>query len=277
VDDWWPAYIAKKQADFEILRTQLQNFHDETLEASQLHMEKISQIDLQAMEQEKARQRTLVENAWQFYGDLEEANRQHAYTMISIDEDRGKRITKIEARILAIKRQTQQAYMSLAAAAGNAIIQITQKEGKKQFVMQKAFQVGMAIMDAWLAHNNALAAIPPPANVVVAQAMLTKGLIGAAAIAAQGIGQYAAAGSSGGGGGSAGATGGFGAGVSSPSDLGIAEFEEEPRGELIIHIHGDFIGDEAYIEKMAEKISEAVENRNVTLIASHAVTAEEVQ
>jgi len=107
--------------------------------------------------------------------------------------------------------------------------------------------------------------------------VLKLGLANAAVIAAQGIGQYAASRSSGGGLGSVGGTGGSSTGVSPSSNLGIAEFEEEPRGELIIHIHGDFIGDEAYIEKMAERISEAVENRNVTLVASHAVTAEEVQ
>ena len=36
------------------------------------------------------------------------------------------------------------------------------------------------------------------------------------------------------------------------------------------------IGDEGYIEKLAEKISEAVEEKNVTLIASNAQSADQV-
>ena len=43
-----------------------------------------------------------------------------------------------------------------------------------------------------------------------------------------------------------------------------------------IIIHGDFIGDEAYIEMLAEKINEAVETRDVYLISSNAKFANEV-
>lgn len=41
-----------------------------------------------------------------------------------------------------------------------------------------------------------------------------------------------------------------------------------------VYIEGDFIGDEAYIEKLAEKINEGVEDRDVRLVASHSQYAE---
>jgi len=44
---------------------------------------------------------------------------------------------------------------------------------------------------------------------------------------------------------------------------------EEPRGQVIINIEGDFIGDEAYIEKLVEKITGAVEDKDIRLIATN--------
>ena len=44
----------------------------------------------------------------------------------------------------------------------------------------------------------------------------------------------------------------------------------ETKGSLTINIRGDMIGDEGYIKMPAEKISDAVENRDVILVASNA-------
>ena len=43
---------------------------------------------------------------------------------------------------------------------------------------------------------------------------------------------------------------------------------EEEKGRVNIYIEGDVLADELYLEMLAEKISEAVEGNEVTLIAS---------
>ena len=52
--------------------------------------------------------------------------------------------------------------------------------------------------------------------------------------------------------------------------------EEEEKGGLTIHIHGDVLADDAYIERLAEKITEAVETKDIHLVASNARYAEAV-
>lgn len=67
--------------------------------------------------------------------------------------------------------------------------------------------------------------------------------------------------------------------VTSPTTAPVVDLygrDTETRGSLIINIQGDMIGDEGYVEMLAEKISAAVEDRNVTLVASNARTAEQV-
>jgi hypothetical protein len=63
---------------------------------------------------------------------------------------------------------------------------------------------------------------------------------------------------------------GVGSGAASTvpgANLGLAE-EDEERGRVNIYIEGDILADEYYLERLAEKISEAVEGNEVRLIAS---------
>ena len=186
-----------------------------------------------------------------------------ALQIMQIEQEQELRLTE---QLAKQKYQTQLAYLNLGDALGNAAIAMTTKQGKAQFAIQKAFQVGMAIMDAWLAHNNALATIPYPFNIAAAAHALKIGLIGAAAIAAASIGQMASAGGGGGGGGT----------IATPTYPAYKPeyYEDQKKGSLTINIQGDVIGDEAYIEMLAEKISEAVENRDVIFVASNAKYAE---
>ena len=72
-----------------------------------------------------------------------------------------------------------------------------------------------------------------------------------------------------------GSTGGSVGNVASISDATTALSQdlstttEEKRGELHIHLEGDVLADEYYIELLAEKISEAVEDRDVKLTATY--------
>ena len=167
------------------------------------------------------------------------------------------------------KVQMQSAYLNLYGAIGNSIIQIATKQGKTQFILQKAFQVGMAVMSAFVAANNALATVPYPANLAASAQVLKLGLINAGAVAAQAIGQMATSG--GGGGGGAIPT------YNASPYTGLPTYDqEEKKGGLVIHFHGDMLADPLYIEMLAEKISEAVETKDIHFVASNAKYAEAV-
>jgi len=58
--------------------------------------------------------------------------------------------------------------------------------------------------------------------------------------------------------------------VSAVTGLPITGDQFQGGSTLTINIEGDFIGDEAYLEMLAEKISEAVENSDIRLVASEA-------
>ena len=91
----------------------------------------------------------------------------------------------------------------------------------------------------------------------------------AAAIAATTMGQMAT-------GGSIGISGSGSSTTDTSTTDSLDDIDEEKKGTLEINIIGDFIGDEAYIEMLAEKISEAVEDRDVFLVASEAKYADEL-
>ena len=60
----------------------------------------------------------------------------------------------------------------------------------------------------------------------------------------------------------------------SPYDVTPMTEEEETKGSMNIYIEGDMLADEYYIERMAEKISEAVESYDVRLVATSSKTAD---
>ena len=80
------------------------------------------------------------------------------------------------------------------------------------------------------------------------------------------------------GGGGGGASIGGGGGMPAYTTPTIPELDtgEEEKGRLTIIIQGDFIGDEGYVDRLVEKINQAQEERNVTLIASESRYASEV-
>ena len=194
---------------------------------------------------------------------------EHDYAL-QLVQDRIYQELALEERLASQKMMIRQAGLNFLSASGEAMINITMKQGKAQFAIQKAWQVGMAVMAAFLASNLAAAHPPgPPETLPLAAAVLKHGLLGAAAIAAASIGQMAAGGGSAGGGGGTIATPTYPA--YTPGYYG-----DQQKGTLTINIQGDMIGDEGYIEMLAEKISDAVENRDVILVASNAKYADTV-
>ena len=172
----------------------------------------------------------------------------------------------LEARMIALKSSSAQSQKSIMMSLGSAMIAISGASGKKLFVLQKGFQVGMAIMSAFLASNLARANPPgPPATEPLALATLKVGLWNAAAIAATGIAQAATSS----GGGSVGGGTFASPTVTTPATLGITEPAQTPR--LEVHIHGDYFDSLESRQSLAEFLTEYVENYNGRLVASETI------
>ncbi len=81
----------------------------------------------------------------------------------------------------------QKGAATLAATTAQNLTKILGKESKAAFLIMQAAKVAESIVNAWAAHNLALAVIPPPFNIAVANVVLGIGLAAAATEAAVGI------------------------------------------------------------------------------------------
>jgi len=182
---------------------------------------------------------------------------------LALSQQKNKALAANELKMMKIEEANASAKMSIAVNLGMAMLNFAGTNSEAMFAIQKVAQIGMAIMAAFLASNLALATFPgPPYTVPLAAAVLKAGLINAAVIGSMAIGEYAASKN----------TGATGAGsyvspvVTTPSVKAPATVSEpqqaEQRGTLTINIQGDFIGDEAYIDTLVEKINDA-EDRDV--------------
>lgn len=193
-----------------------------------------------------------------------EGAKTEAQLRLEIAEDEARR----ERQIDAMRMQSKINWFQTARNVMQAYTAFAGKESKVVFAITKALQVGQATAAAFAASTMALATPPgPPYTIPLATAVLAMGLSNAAAIAALGLGTLI-----GGGGGGAAAAPTIAQPLAISPYPGIEEPEE--RGALIIIIEGDVLTEDYYIDKLAEKISKAVEDRDVRLIATHAKYAE---
>ena len=179
---------------------------------------------------------------------------------------------RIEFEKYNLKLGYMQAGMNLVKALGA----FQKKEGKAMFIVTKGLEVAMAIMHAHQAAIGAAAAVAHISIVGPALAAqqysqwLAIGYANAAAIAATAIGQMVMGG--------AGGAGGIPA-TSATEPLtptGLYVEEPEKRGALTIIIEGDILAEDYYIDKLADKINKAVEDRDVRLISTHSKYAEQL-
>ena len=219
-------------------------------------------------------EKELKEGFWQW--ELEKANKYDQaliegnlatnQALINAQSDFQSRMTMMDEQTAAYKKQ-------IATTLGTALLKTAGASGKAIFLATKAFDIGIAIMSAHTAAAITLASLPYPYNIAAAAKVQAIGYWQAAALAATTFGQLITSGGGGGGGSTSGGTY-----MSSTVDASIYETTktEEKKGSLTINIQGDFIGDEGYIELLVEKINEAVEDKEVTLIASNAQYAETI-
>lgn len=180
-----------------------------------------------------------------------------------------------ERRIEEYKNKAKtQSMMNWAQTGMNimAAVQVfTGKESKIIFAMAKGLEVAKATMAAFAASTMALASPPgPPWTIPLSHAVLAMGLANAAAIAATAFGEMKSAG---GAGGAIIPASVPSAPVPYASPIPAAE-QAGGRPTFTVIIEGDFIGDESYIEMLMERMSEAVEGRDVRLIATSSKFAE---
>ena len=188
------------------------------------------------------------------------------------DENRTEAFIQAEQTQMAQRKKTVSYLVNLMSVLGNeskafALVAIAISTTMEAII---AYQAGVAA--AVLASKNQLEIGDP----YTAAARAAAAYAGVMAWTVANVALIAAAGVARGVSVAGGGTGGsFGASTGTYAASPITGTpEEERRGNLTIIIEGDFIGDEAYIEMLAEKISEAVEDRNVRLIASNSRYAE---
>ena len=157
------------------------------------------------------------------------------------------------------KLKASTSYFQGAGGLLKAFTILAGKESKAVFAIGKALQISQALVAAYAAFNQALAHPPgPPTTIPVAAAALAAGLGNVATIAAASFG-----GRGGGGGGAIAAT------PTTPTPTPVTETQfADSQPTYTFNIEGDVLADEGYIEKIAEKFSEAVEGREVRLVAS---------
>lgn len=173
-------------------------------------------------------------------------------------------------RLEALDKQAYSSKVSIARGLGTALMGIVGANNQAIFIATQAFDAALAIISGHAAGAKALAEVPYPANLAVSAKMVSLGYWQAAAIAATAIGTLATSGSGSSGGGT----------YMSPTvttsasitPIGTTQQEEKPeqKGIFNIYVDGDFIGDKEWVGNLAERISEMVENYDVTFIASHA-------
>lgn len=173
-------------------------------------------------------------------------------------EDEIKRKKQIEQLALGTTIKMHQATMSI----GQAYTAWTGKQSAALFRIEQAAAIGRAVMTTYVAVNEALANPPgPPWTYPIAAAAGIFGMMNVATIAAQKPG--------------GGTVGGVSAppsvtaqppGLTPPVTPLVPTTEgEEQRGQLVINIEGDFIGDEIWIDNLVDRINEAGDERDVTI------------
>jgi len=189
---------------------------------------------------------------------------------VRLEQEKANQITFLDKYMSAT--QKQQAYGMLQN--WQFAFQELGKSSQTAFGVFKAFAIAETVIKTYEAAQGAyasLAGIPivgPALGAAAAAAAIAAGMARVAAISSQQPGSTG--GVSGGGGGAVGT-------YSASPTTGLPDYgygAPEKTGTLTINFQGDFIGDETYIENLVEKISDAVETRDVRLVATNSRYAE---
>jgi hypothetical protein len=225
-------------------------------------VEQIAQLRIRAEEQHR-QEVTNIAQEW-MASDLAMAQG-HANALVMIEKERIDQEIQLNEYMKNAKQQIALNGLTMMMNVGKAVEGFTGRHSKTLFAMMKGVEVAKATISAFSAANQALATPPgPPYTIPLSVGVLAMGLANAAAIAGTAIGTLRSGGAA--------ATPGGGAVIAAPVPVASPDITQVRgaggRPSLSIHIEGDFIGDESYIDNLVEKISGAVEDRDVRLVAT---------
>jgi len=228
-----------------------------------LRVKEAEELERHRMEHEQQ----MYEEGFDAWQQMEEAR------MVLMQENAEKEVSLREWVIEQMESLNTQGFNDFVGNLKSTFLAFS-KNSKTMFALYKAVSLAQAIISGISASieafKNGMIAGGPYAGPAVAAAYM------AASIAATGA-QIAAIMST-----DIGSTGQLSPGgtPATPTypvspDTGLPTSGTGSQGQtLVIHIEGDFIGDEAYIEMLADKITEGVEDRDVYLVASHSQYAD---
>lgn len=280
-----PNLALQAQADLEKFVEGQTNFYAQLLEGRVSYsdsLENLNNVDFErlvAWEEAKA-QATLTQTD-RVTEALSEAYNQRAELAKSAEEQilnwilgSEVAVTDSEKRKRALQEQTVGSMIDNAAY----MFKTLGEQNKTAFAAFKAISIAQTMIKTYesaTAAYAAMAGIPivgPALGAAAAASAIWAGLANVAKIANMEPGGGA------GGGGGGGAVGTYSAspttGLPTAYPAAAEAGQGEQRSSLTINIEGDMIGDEGYVELLAEKISQAVESRDVRLVASNAQVAQ---
>ena len=215
-------------------------------------------------EYEQELQLSALERAQTQADTLREINNISLNQRLEAEQVAADQIAAIDTRLKQQKMQALSDTMSATTNFFSALYALTGQKSRELFQLSKVAAIAEAVVSTYQGAANALATVPFPYNFAAAAAVIAAGMGHVASIQSTSFGGV-------GGGGGVAATPTYNVNPNTGFPT-----QEQGKGSLTINIQGDVIGDESYIEMLAEKISEAVEDRDVILVASNAKYADKV-
>lgn len=237
-------------------RAELMSRRDQELEELTEWYEKVLEVDTMSNEQRIEAEQIYNERKQQLIDEANNLELQKARELADQQAQIEKEKADMQEKHHKIKMQGLMAFGDMALKHGGEI-------GEKIFMVTRGVAAAEAIVNTHAAVMKTMASVPYPLNVPLAAAQAAIGAAQVSSILSTSIGSSNVDSSVGGGGGSVPQT--------TPDTVTpmAPTAEQETKGSYIINIQGDIMNED-YVDLMAEKISEAVQDRNVILKASEA-------
>jgi hypothetical protein len=231
---WWMYESTKEKAD--VIQQRMDYIQDQVRADIEEH--KKLQEDLHEYDIEMASRYddALIQGHW----ETEKA-------MYEITKDYNQRQEEDTYRVTRSRTAAWDATLSFVSSAVEFATSSSDKQNKKQFEQQKTMSTGLAIISTAAGAARALSDYQYPYSLIVMGAVLAAGLVQIQRIQSQSYN-------------------GGSSGLSAPGGGSVSNQSTEPaygdsggRPSLNINIEGDFIGDEAYIDKLVDMINDAAD------------------
>lgn len=226
----------------------LTGHHDAAIAIQLAQNQLYAEMELERMEKTKAFSEERI--------SLDQSEHDAALALMQSEQDAYFRMQ--EAKKYA---QTQAVYAAVGLL--EMLGQENEIAAQAALAVNTALSIAQAIQNTAVASTRALAELGPIAGPPAAASIQMWGAAQVALIAAQGVLKFASSFGKGGTGTPVPVSGG-----ASATQIGAGVGGQSAQGGMTVYIYGDFYGDEAFIDRLAERLSSAVENRNVRIVSS---------